>query len=302
MRIPDKQLATIDSKAPTLGFKAPKTSLVAKMRRARSRVRVQISDHRQASFAVFEEAAKFVVAFEDFQFQREDRPKEVTPFIFMLARIRSDLLAVRGLLLDGQESAALAVARVFLEDMELTMATAVDSKFAIDFMEAEDSDSFWSRNVGYGKIYPYVEKFLHLGRQGKAISAEHIAQHKSMKTFLSRHIHPTFSSAVRLVIPPAIERPGFFANRPEGWFGDNSGKLCMYIAEEVQAFGATCISAIVNPNPPISLANCKPNKAFATFMRPAHNLQTLLSRYSRRIYTEYDKKSERWDAQMMSEI
>lgn len=301
MRIPKKQLAKIDGGAPDLGFKAVKVSLVGKMRRARASVRAQIESHHQAAFVVFEEAVKFIVAFENFQFERDDRPKETTPFILMLARVRADVIAIRSLLLDGQESAALAMARVFFEDIELTMATAVDPQFATNFMDAETSNLFWAKNIGYGKIYPYVERFLQLGKQGKAISAEHVSHHKAMKSFLSEHVHPSMGSAFRLVAPVSLEHPGLFANRPMGWFGEASGTLCVHIAEEIQAFGATCINSFIKPNPPISFANYKPSPLIATFMRPAHNLQTLLSKYSSRIYADYKKKSSRWDRQAMGE-
>jgi hypothetical protein len=301
MRIPAKQLAKIDGAAPSLGFKASKISLVGKMRRVRASIRSQIESQHQAAFVVFEEAVKFIVAFEDFQFNRDDRPKEATPFIFMLARVRADVIAIRSLLLDGQESAAFAMARVFFEDIEITMATAVDPQFATSFMDAEASNLFWSKNVGYGKIYPYVEKFLQLGKQGQAISAEHISHHKAMKSFLSEHVHPSMGSAFRLVVPVSLEHPGRFANRPLGWFGKGSGTLCLHIAEEIQAFGATCINSFIKPDPPISLANYKPGPLISTFMRPAHNLQTLLSKYSSRICAEYEKKSEQWEKQSKSE-
>ena len=295
MRISAERIAQIDNGALNFGFKVPKISLDGKMRRVNTEIRMQIANHHQASFTVFEEAVKFVVAFETFQFERKDRPKESTPFILMLARVRSDLVSIRDLLLIGQESPALALARVFLEDIELTMATAVDPNFATSFMDAESPDAFWSKNVGYGKIYPYVEKFLHLGKQGKKVSAAHIAHHKSLKSFLSQHVHPTFNSALRLTLPPSLEHPGHFANRPMGWFGESSGRLCLYLADEVQVFAATCINSFIKPNPPVVLANYKPNKSLATFMRPAHNLQTLLAKYSKRMYSEYERKSARWE-------
>ena len=295
MRIPTERLAQIDADAPELGFKASQISLAAKMRRVNASVRKQIEEHHQGAFALFEEAVKFIIAFEAFHLQRKKHPKEVTPFVLMLARVRGDLLSIRNLLLAGQESSALAVGRVYMEDIELAMATAVDPEFALLFMETKSPDAFWSNNIGYGKIYPYVEKFLHLGKLGKLISVTHTANHRAMKSFLSQHIHPTSSSALRLAVPKALEHPGYCARWPTGWFGETSGRLCLYIADDVQAFAATCINAFIRPNPPPALADYKRSKALTTFMRPAHNLQTLLRRYSKRMYVEYDKKSKQWD-------
>lgn len=294
MKISPERLAKIDASAPNFGYNAPRISLCAKSRSTKRAVSRQIEEHHQGAFTIFEEAVRFIVAFEEFQFRRKDRPREATPFIFMLARVRADLMSIRNLLLAGQESSALAVARIFMEDIELAMATAVDAEFAVAFMDTDDPDTFWSKRVAYGKIYPYVERFLHLGNQGKKISTAHIAQHRAMKSFLSQHVHPNFSSALNLVAPAALEAPGRLAMRPAGWFGENSGRICLYIADEIQAFSATCINTFIKPNPPPVLANYKPSKSLATFMRPAHNLQTLLQKYSTRMHSSYERKAKHW--------
>lgn len=295
MKIPKERLAQIDASAPTFGYNIKRVSLSAKSRRMSRDIKRQIEEHHQGAFIVFEEAVRFIVAFEDFQFSRKDISPEATPFRFMLARVRADLISIRSLLLAGQESSALAIARVFMEDIELTMATAVDTEFAIAFMDTDDPDKFWSTRIAYGKIYPCVERFLHLGGQKQSISAAYIKQHRTMKSFLSRHVHPSFSSAFNLVAPAALEAPGMFAFRPAAWFGENSGRLCLYIAEETQAFSATCINAFIKPNPPPALAGYEPSKSLAKFMRPAHNLQTLLQKYSSRMHSTYGRKSKAWE-------
>lgn len=297
MRLSPNLLSKIDATAPTFGHRVRRIALPSITSQTARSVKQQIEKHHQGPFAIFEEAVRFIVAFESFQFERENRAKESTSFVMLLSRVRADLISIRHLLLLGQESAALAVARVFMEDIELVMATAVDPEFAIAFMETDDPDTFWTKKVAYGKIYPYVERFLRLGKQGKSVSAHHIAHHKAMKTYLSQHIHPNFGSAFNLVAPVALEVPGRFAIRPMGWFGENSGKLCLFIADEVQAFGATCISAFISPSPPPALADYIPSKAMATFMRPAHSLQTLTHKYAARMYKSYDKRSSEWDKQ-----
>lgn len=294
MRLSPDLLSKIDASAPTFGYRVQRVALPSISSRTARAVKQQIEQHHQGAFVIFEEAVRFIVAFESFQFERKNRPEESTPFVMLLSRVRADLLSIRHLLQLGQESAALAVARVFMEDIELAMATAVDPEFATAFMESNDPDNFWTKKVAYGKIYPYVERFLRLGKQGKNVSAAHISHHKGMKTYLSQHVHPNFSSAFNLVAPAALESPGRFALRPMGWFGESSGRLCLYIADEIQAFSATCISAFIAPNPPPALADYMPSKALATFMRPAHSLQTLIHKHAASIYKSYTKRSSEW--------
>lgn len=295
MKISNDRVKQIDADAPRFGYRVPRVSLDHQIRNARSVVKNQIETHHQGPFLVFEEAVRFIVAFESFQYSRTDRPKEATPFVLLLSRVRADLISIHQLLQAGQESSAHAIARVFFEDIELAMATAADPNFAMRYMDAESSDSFWAKNVAYGKIYPLVKKFFELGKPAAKISELHIAHHKAMKSFLSQHIHPTFNSAFNLVAPSAIEAPGMFANRPIGWFGEGSARLCIYIADEIQAFSATCINSFIKPAPPPVFANYKPCKELSTFMRPAHNLQTLLGKYSARMHSSYEKRRSKWE-------
>src|SRR5690606_3121024 len=110
-------------------------------------------------------------------------------------------------------------------------------------------------------------------------AASYIQHHKELKTFLSGHVHPSFSAALRTVLPPVLDHPGLFADRPLGWFGINSARLCLYIADEIQTLSACCVNILIRQDPPPALAGFKPNKNFAAFMSSAHTLQALITRY-----------------------
>jgi hypothetical protein len=197
MKISRKRLDAIRVKAPTFGYKPRPVSIHARIRSSTRNVRNDIENNHSAALILLEEAAKFVIAFEDYQHSRDDRQKEAVPFKFILSRVRADLVAIHQLLLLGQETSALAVARVFIEDIELVMATAIDQSFSTEYLDSSSEDEFWRKRVGYGKIYPLVEKFLIRGANDLRDAEDHVQHHKQLKTFLSGHIHPSFSAALR---------------------------------------------------------------------------------------------------------
>lgn len=293
-----KKLEEIRFNAPYIGHKARPISIEYRLRRLNTDTRKQIQNQHQAALTLFDEALKFVIAFEDFHYERKERTSELTPFITLLSRVRADLVAIRQLLMSGQESAALALARVFIEDIELTMAAAVEHEFATAYMDTESPDAFWSNRIAYGKIYPHVERFLHLGRSSEEAADAHLQHHRALKKFLSNHVHLTFNSALRTVTPPVLEKPGHFAFRPLGWFGENSARLCLSIADEIQIFSSCCINAFISPTPPPAMSNYKPSRLMSQFLLHAHTLQSLTKRYSSRINASYDRSSTKWYKQL----
>jgi hypothetical protein len=301
MKITQKLLDAIRAKAPTFGYRPRPISIHARVRNSSREVRNDIEKNHSAALMLLEEATRFVISFEDYQHAREDRQKETVPFKFLLSRVRADLVAIHQLLLIGQETSALAVARVFIEDIELVMATAIDTDFSNEYLDTSSGDEFWKNRVGYGKIYPLVERFISRGSSDSQDAKSHIQHHRQLKTFLSGHIHPSFSAALRTVLPPVLDQPGLFANRPLGWFGINSAKLCLYIADEIQTFSACCINMFVRPNPPIALSGFKPDKNLAAFMAPAHTLQELTTRYANRLDSDYEQRSLKWDSACASQ-
>lgn len=295
LKISRKRLDAIRAKAPTFGYKSRPISIQARLRASTRKVRNDIQEHHSAVFVLLEEAVRTILSFENYQHSKTDDDRSVVPFKLLVSRVRADLVAIHQLLELGQETSALAVARVFLEDIELAMAAAIDPEFSIEYMDASAEDSFWSKRVAYGKIYPLVSKFLTLGAQDKQNAQDHIQQHRELKTFLSAHVHPSFHSAFSTVLPPVLDRPGLFANRPLGWFGEASAKLCLYLADEIHVFSACCINMFVRPDPPPALAGYKPDKSLAAFLAPAHSLQILKVRYFSRLHQDYERRSQEWN-------
>ncbi|MDQ3562670.1 MAG: hypothetical protein M3436_00505 [Pseudomonadota bacterium] len=248
----------------------------------------------QAPMVLLDEAIRFMLAFEDHQFTRK-LTAESSTFALHLTRLRSDLLAVREMVSLGQESAALALARVFFEDIEIAMGLAIDPEFAIAYSNATQDDAFWSKQIGYGKIYPRVRKFMEAGGGDTEHVDGKLSHHKELKSFLSGHIHPTTSSAFRAAFPLALNHPGMFAKRPLGSLGENLRPLCLTLADEVHVFAACCINMFIKPNPPPALAGYEPCGEMDDFLAAAHVLQELVVKYMEPLWQLHREAMAVWE-------
>jgi hypothetical protein len=197
----------------------------------------------------------------------------------------------------GQESAALALARIFFEDIEIAMGLAIDPEFSSAYGDASQDSDFWSKQIGYGKIYPRVRRFMEGGGGDASMVDAKLSHHKELKSFLSGHIHPTTSSAFRAAFPPAIDRPGMLLKRPLGSLGSNLQPLCLTLADEVHMFAACSINMFIRPNPPPAFSNYEPSGEMDDFVASAHVLQELMAKYLEPLWHQYDQTMVAWDAE-----
>lgn len=295
MRIPPEEIKTLLGSS-LITTRRPKRKsidrLLAEVRRSMS---ANLEVHMQAPMVLFDEAVRFIMAFEEFQFSRKLKA-ETSDFAMHTTRLRSDLLAVREMVKLGQESAALALARVFFEDIEIAMGLAIDPKFAIAYGESAGDDAFWSKHIGYGKIYPRVLNFLEMGGGDSKHAEQQLRHHKELKSFLSGHIHPTTTSVFHAVFPPAPAHPGMFLKRPLGSLGKNLRPLCLTLADEVHMFAACCINMFIRPDPPPALAGYEPCGELDDFLASAHILQELIVKYLEPLWREHIEASAAWEA------
>lgn len=290
----------LHDEAPNFVRRSKRIALDRRLANLRSHIRAQIEHELQGPVALLDEALKFSIAFERYLYTQQ-RSEAAAPFLLHIARVRGDLTAIRVLIFHGQESAALSLARVFVEDIELAMATAADPEFALSYMQAKENEDFWSKHIGYGKIYKRVELFLKMGRGTSKDSQILIDHHRALKNFLSEHVHPSIRSAFRSAFPISLESPGHVENLPLGALGEYLGPLCIYLADDVQALSATCITAIVRPNPPLALSGFKPNGEFDDMIAAAHVLQELTRNYSRKMFRSYQRKVKQWEKEFKNE-
>jgi len=295
MRIPPEEIQALLESSPITTRRPKRRSIDRLLAGVRRSMRATLDEHMQAPMVLFDEAVRFILAFEEFQFSRKLQA-ESSDFALHITRLRSDLFAVREMVQLGQESAALALARVFFEDIEIAMGLAIDPKFAIAYGASTNDNAFWSKNIGHGNIYPKVRRFLEMGGGDLEHVERKLSHHKELKSFLSGHVHPTTSSAFHTVFPPALANPGMLLKRPLGSVGWNVSLLCLTLAEEVRVFAICCIKLFISQNPPPAFASYKPCGEMDDFIASAHILEELIERYLEPLWLEHTGVSMKWKA------
>ena len=294
MKVPPEEIKQIADCAPTLTRKGKRKSIDRMISRHRTEMRKQINERMQREMTLFDEALRFIIAFEEFIHSTMPN-KSRSSLAMTLGRIRGDLVSIRSLIELGQESSALAVARVFLEDLEIAMACCIDPEFSDLFLEFESGKEFWSKCVGYGKIYPLVERFFVCGWKDEKLAVSAIQHHRNLKNFLSDYIHLTASVAMRATFPLALDKPGMLLYRPFRSISEFAPPICLYVADEIHAFSACCINIFISPEPPPALANFDPCGELDDVLAAAHVLQELVIKYSDQLWSDYQNIRATWN-------
>lgn len=300
MRVTPEEIRSLLASAPRTTRRPKWTSLNRLVGKIRRLMLSAIDERMQAPMALLDVAIRFLLAFESYQFAR-GLTVENREFVVHITRLRSDTLAIREMILIGQESAALALARVFFEDIEIAMGLAIDPQFSLAYGEASDDSDFWAKQIGYGKNYPRVRRFLEIGGNDAEAADGKLNHHKQLKSFLSSHIHPTNSSALRAVFPPTFEHPGMFLERPIGSLGECMHPLCLTLADEVYMFSACCINMFISPNPPLAFAGFKPSGEMDDFIASALVLQELVLKHLKPLWHTYEEAVTIWYAGVSSD-
>ena len=294
MRITSEEIAALLTMITPTTRRPKRTSIDHLLSQVRRSMRTAIDKHMQASMVLLDEAIRFLLTFENFLFTR-GLTAENRDFALHITRLRSGILSVRELVKLGQESAALALARVFFEDIEIAMGLAIDPDFSLAYANASKDSDFWSKQIGYGKIYPRVQRFWAAGGADADLVNGMLSHHKELKSFLSGHIHPTSSSAFRAALPRALDNPGMFLKRPLGSLGEHLPLLCLILADEVQMFSACSINMFIRSNPPSVFSDFKPSGEMDDFLSAAHVLQQLIVKYHDPLWQRHQEMMVAWD-------
>lgn len=293
MRIESDEINALIASSLVTTRHPKRMSIERVLRQHRRSMQKAIDTHMQAPMVLLDEAVRFLMAFEGFQFER-GLNNDTREFALHITRLRSDILAVREMINIGQESAALALARVFFEDIEIAMGLAIDPAFALAYGDASQDSDFWAKQIGYGNIYPRVMRFLSAGGGDVDTVDNKLQHHKELKNFFSQHIHPTTSSVFRNAFPPSLEHPGMFLGRPLGSLGSNFHPLCLVLADEVHMFAGCCINMFIRPNPPAALTGYEPCAEMDEFIAAAYVLQELIVKYLDLLWKRYHEAMEVW--------
>ena len=270
------------------------TSIEDKLEKWKTKINSEISEKLKEPLVILDESLRFMFALSEHYASLEPQTHKGT-FEIQIAKIRSDIVAIRELLLIGQSSAAYSIFRTFIEDVEVAMAVLVDEEFAEAYGDPDIVD-FWSKYIGYGKIKKYVKEFIIRAGGTEDQVDWQIARSRAFKTYLSSHVHASFGTSLSSAFPEAVDFPGHFNAFPLGAYEKNMVPVCMAVSEMVHSFSASLINSLISKNPPPLLAMEHVGPTFKTLIASAHVLQELVANHSERIYGEFENIVKNWEA------
>jgi hypothetical protein len=288
MRIPRSRVKELLADAPSFGSNPRRHSISRMADALRIKNRRTISRYMQPWMLLLDEAVQFLIHFERFQYSRQLTSK-TSPFAMQISQMRSTVLSLRELVVLGQDAPAHALGRVLIDEIELAMAIAISPKFAIGYSSAKEPTEFWKIHIAYGKIYPYVERFVKRGGGSSLEVADYVAHHKAVKNYLSDHVHVAYSSALRTAVPPSLIAPGRFHFKSIGAINAHLPSLCLFVAREIHMFSGCCVKLFIGPKPPPALAGYTPTGLLGDAVSSSHILQELVVEYEDQLEAEQSR-------------
>lgn len=261
--------------------KAHRIKIDKKIINIRKKVRNAAKQHLQLWIVLLDESLQFLIQMESLQLSK-NLSQSSAVFAMLSARMKTLLISFRELILIGQEDSARLIARSYLETSELALVCMEDPEFCLEYAPDEtdvDHEVFWRKRVGYGRIYPLVEKvLLRSGFEQDAIQWI-ITSHKSWKKVLSSSVHPSISSAFQTLFVPSLTSPGLLAFKDDGHLSIHSPSLCTMMITETFHFAVVFVKLLISKNPPQHLQGFDNADKLASALASAEVLQDLFLKY-----------------------
>ena len=135
----------------------------------RQRLKVQHEEHLQPWFVLLDECVQFFIQFERYLYE-VPLSSNLTAYAVTISKLKRDLVAIRELLAFGQDMAANVLARTFIENIEIAMALALDAATCEAFAHTTDTNSFWNKHIGYGRVYEQMLRYAaHMSKHSNTL-------------------------------------------------------------------------------------------------------------------------------------
>lgn len=279
MRIERTTLLEIFKRAPTFDRAPLRVDLGKEILDLRTRIAQQADQHIQPWIVLLDESLQFFVQFEKYQYAKPLESNAVS-FAILISKIKRDLVSIRELLLIGQDATSLVLARTFVEDLEIAMALALDPELCKSYSNISTRVDFWNKNIGYGRVYEKMERFLLECGTTQEHATAAVQQHREIKKFCSDSTHGGMTSSFRSAFSPSMTEPDMFHHLSLGALSTNTPKLCLFIAEESQMFAGSVVRSVIGQNPLHLFSAYKPTAELFDAFAAAYVLQELVVRYS----------------------
>lgn len=246
----------------------------------RDRLAKRIDQHLQPWFVLLDESIQFFVQFERYLYE-SPLSSHLACFAITVSKLKRDVISIRELLVIGQDATARVLARTFIEDIEIAMALALTADTCEAFAQAEDTNDFWNKHIGYGKVYHKVFDYLLACDVVEERARFLVDRHREAKKFFSESTHGGRQSSLSSAFAPSLTDSEEFHHLSFGAVTYATGELALFVAQETHAFAGSVVKGVMASKPLHLFEGFVTTGRYMNAVGSAYVLQELLIRYEK---------------------
>lgn len=248
----------------------------------RSRLWEKIDEKLQPWFVLLDESVQFFVQLERFLYQFP-LSSELVGYAVMVSKLKRDIVSIRELLALGQDMTARVLARTFIEDIEIAMALALSADTCRAFASTHDTNEFWNKHIGYGKVYDKVNQYLLACGVPEDKAQVLVDRHREAKKMFSESTHGGRNSSLFSAFSPALSDPRQVNFLSLGALTYATAEMALFIAQETHAFAGSVVNGTMHARPLHLYEEFETTGRFMNAAGSAYVLQELLLRYEEKL-------------------
>ena len=249
----------------------------------RIRLTAQRDEYLQPWFVLLDESIQFFIQFERYLYE-VPLDSNLMGYAVTVSRIKRDIISIRELLAIGQDIAANVLARTFVENMEIAMALALNAETCKAFAETDDTNAFWNKYIGYGRVYEQLLQYAGACDVDQVHATKLVERHREAKKRFSESTHGGRNSSLFGAFSPSLtnsDEVHFLSLGAHTW---QTQFLALFVAQETQAFAGSMVKGMMRPNPLHLYKAFRTTGRFMNAAASAHVLQELVGRYEESLH------------------
>lgn len=253
-------------------------NVAVELQATRERLAKRIEDHLQPWFVLLDESIQFFVQLERnlYEFPLSSN---LMGFAVTVSKLKRDVISIRDLLAIGQDMTARVLARTFIEDIEIAMALALSPETCEAFAKTHDTNEFWNKHIGYGKVYDKVHQYLLACGIENERAKSLVDRHREAKKMFSDSTHGGRQSSLMSAFAPSLTDRDEVHFLSLGALTYVTAQLALFIAQETHAFAGSIVKGTMVANPLHLFRDFHITGRYMNAAGSAYVLQELLIRY-----------------------
>lgn len=253
-------------------------NVAADLQATRERLAKRIDDHLQPWFVLLDESIQFFVQFERYLYEFP-LSSNLAGYAVTVSKLKRDVISIRDLLAIGQDMTARVLARTFIEDIEIAMALALSAETCEAFTTTHDTNEFWNRHIGYGKVYDKVRQYLLACGIQEERSKSFVDRHREAKRMFSESTHGGRQSSLMSAFAPSLTNKEEVHFLSLGALTYVTAQLALFIAQETHALAGSVVKGTMVTDPLHLFRDFPKTGRYMNAVGSAYVLQELLMRY-----------------------